>query len=161
MSEMSREDRSERILELRIKNERKNVVKKLSPVFPNLSLDVFLGIEETREIKKLIYRYMDEKSSEQEEILKGIEVSVYKIFSVKPLFYNYLDQTAYLFYDGDRETGGIRIRLNDVYQNIEFIMNFTSFSQDFSDLLIVDAQFNFGLCIERQEYNNIFVYWAK
>lgn len=157
---MSNEDRNQRIFALKVKNKRENVVKMLHSIAPNLSIDSFLGIEETEEIKKRIYQHID-NSSQQEKLPKGTGTTINKMMSVKTGFDSYLDETAYLLYDGDRETGAITVKLNDIYLNVESILNFTEFSKDFSDLHIVGSKFNFGLCIERQEYNNLFVYWTE
>ncbi|ULO09497.1 hypothetical protein H1230_12385 [Paenibacillus sp. 19GGS1-52] len=158
---MSKEERNQKILELRLRNERKNIVKKLNQISPNLSLDSFLGLEQTKEIKELVYQYIDDNSSQQEKLSKGTVVTIDKLMSVKPVFDNFLNETAYLLFDKDRDIGAITTKLNDIYLNIESILDFTEFSKDFSDLIVVGRQFCFGLCIERQEYNNIFVYWTK
>lgn len=51
LSEMCQEDRTKRILELRVKNDRKNIVKTLNPVIPNVTLDSFVEIEETKGLR--------------------------------------------------------------------------------------------------------------
>lgn len=115
----------------------------LKSPLPNLSMDCFLGIEETRGIKEQLYQYID-NSALQEELPKGTGLTIKKLRSVKPVFDNYLDEPAYLLYDGDRDIGAIKVRLNDIYHNIEFVLDFTDFSKDFSDLLIVGSQFYFA-----------------
>ena len=51
------------------------------------------------------------------------------------------------------------IKVSDFFNNISKIFEFTSFSDGRRDLLFVDKNFRFGICIERYEYYNCISNW--
>lgn len=54
----------------------------------------------------------------------------------------------------------VLINVNEVFSNLDKVLELTWFSKGYGDFIIVDEDFNVGLCIERTEYYYEFSIWG-
>ncbi|WP_431808441.1 YxiF family protein [Lysinibacillus sphaericus] len=62
-----------------------------------------------------------------------------------------------MFHLNYRETGAIILRLEDIFRDINWIVNFSGYSNGAFDFVVVEPTFIYGICIERFEYWDTFM----
>lgn len=152
------ENRSNKIKELKLKSKRKSICKKLDNIINDLDIESFISVEDTIVISKKVYEKID-KVTNQEEIEKDIETNLIKVASLKEKYEMFFDENAILFHYDDRECGAIKIKTKDFFEHLEDIAEFTKFKGGYRDLILVDEDLKYGICIERYEYFNKLTIW--
>lgn len=143
--------------ELQISLNRKMIIDELNK-YLTLQLDSFLSIDDTLVLQNELFKKVD--SINKFKILeKDISANLKEVYELKNYFENFLMHKAILFYHKAFEYGAIEILTKDFYNNIEILASFTKFKDGYSDLLLVDRELKFGLCVERNEYVNKMTYW--
>lgn len=56
----------------------------------------------------------------------------------------------------DRECGAVKINVKDFFEHLDDI---AKFKEGYRDLIFVDEELRYGICIERYEYFNRLVIW--
>lgn len=136
---------------------RKRIIEELSP-YLTLQPDAFLSVDDTFVLQTELYKKVD--SFLNHTVLeKDISTNLKAVYDLKCLFEDYLSQKAVLFYHKAVFYGAIEILTNQFFENIEQLAHFTKFSDGYSDLILVDRELKFGLCVERNEYVNKLTSW--
>lgn len=152
------ENRSNKIKELKMKSKRKSICKKLANIINDLEVESFISVEDTIVISKKVYEKIDAFIN-QEEIEKDVESNLIKVASLKEKYKMVFNEKAILFHYEDRECGAIKIKVEDFFEHLADIAEFTKFKGGYRDLILVDEDLKYGICIERYEYFNKFVIW--
>lgn len=152
------EKRSNRIKELKMKSKRKCICKKLANIINDLEIEAFISVEDTIVVSKKVYEKIDSLTN-QEEIDKDIECNLIKVDSLKEKYKIVFNESAILFYYEDRECGAIKIKVKDFFEHLDDIAEFTKFKGGYSDLILVDKDLKYGICVERYEYFNKLAVW--
>lgn len=154
----NKENRSNKIKELKMKSKRKGICEKLANIIKDLDLEGFISVEDTIVISKKVYKKIDTLTN-QEEIDKDIESNLIKVASLKEKFKMLLNENAILLHYEDRECGAIKIKLDDFFEHLDDIAEFSKFKGGYRDLILVDENLKYGICIERYEYFNKLAAW--
>lgn len=152
-------ERTQRLSVLRLENERKQLLNKISSDSNGIVVKEFISISETEETSKKVYDYID-ASNNHKTIDKEVKTIINILLEEKKNFINFLDNDVILFHQLDRETGAINLKLEDIFVNLEYIMNFVGYAVDYRDLIIVSPNMKFGICSERFEYENVLTIWG-
>lgn len=152
------ENRSNKIKELKMKSKRKVICKNMANIINDLELESFISVEDTIIISKKVYEKIDTLIN-QEEIEKDIESNLIKVASLKEKFKTFLNENAILFHYEDRDCGAIKIKVDDFFKYLEYIAEFSKFKGGYRDLILIDENLKYGICIERYEYFNKLVVW--
>ncbi len=152
------ENRSNKIKELKMKSKRKGIYIKLVNIINNLEIESFISVEDTIVISKKVYKKLDTLIN-QEEMEKDIESNLIKVASLKEKYKIFFNENAILFHYEDRECGAIKIKVEDFFEHLADIAEFTKFKGGYRDLILVDEDLKYGICIERYEYFNKLAVW--
>lgn len=151
------EDMKKRKKELKINLNRKVIIEELSK-YLILQPDSFLSIEDTCILQNELYKKVDVYNNFK-VLEKDISTNLKEVYNLKQFFKAYLNYKAVLFYYKACDYGAIQIVTNNFFENIEKMAYFTKFKDGYSDLILVDQELKFGLCIERNEYVNKMTFW--
>lgn len=151
-------EQSNKIKALRIINERKKIVKEISNYIEKITLDSFISIENTIDLSGNAYKYIDtiENKIMLDKENKGI---VEKINCYKEKFEDISDAEGVLLHYYDRNVGALILTVKEFWHNIDNLLKFIKFYDGYRDLIFVEKNLKFGICIERFEYNNQLVIW--
>lgn len=153
-------DRKQRIQELRRKNKISQLIRKMKIIFNNLREEDFLTIDKANIIQKnviSIMNSMDEQEKSEkypldynykkwiEDNLKKLKIEFCKEFIV------YLDLNC--------ETFAVFLNVDDIFNNIDYIISMTSIENNGSSLIIINDKLNTGLCLWRTEYEIMGYKW--
>lgn len=152
------ENRSNKIKELKMKSKRKSICKKLANIINDLEVESFISVEDTIVISKKVYEKIYTLTN-QEEIEKGIETNLIKVASLKEKYKMVFNENAILIHYEDRECGAIKIKVEDFFRCLDDIAEFSKFREGYRDLILVDEDLKYGICIERYEYFNKLAVW--
>lgn len=152
------ENRSNKIKEFKMQSKRKGICKKLANIINDLEVVSFISVEDTIVISKKVYEKIDTLIN-QEEMDKDIESNLIRVASLKEKYKMLFNENAVLFHYEDRECGAIKIKVEDFFEHLAEIAEFTKFKGGYRDLVIVDEDLKYGICIERYEYFNKLVIW--
>ena len=151
-------ERTQRLAELRIENERKQLIARIAKGSEGIVVKSFISVLETEKISKKVYERID-ASSNHKTIDKDVQTILGILSEQKQEFTIFLDKDVILLHQLDRETGAIILKLKSIFENLKFIMHFVGYSQDYRDLIIVSPNMEFGICSERYEYENVLTIW--
>lgn len=143
--------------ELKINLNRRRIIEELSQ-YLILQSDPFLSIDDTFVLQTELFKKVDSLNSFK-VIEKDISDNLKEVYELKDFFKDYLSQKAVLFYHKACDYGAIEIFINDFFENIEQLAYFTKFNDGYSDLILVDRELKFGICVERNEYVNKLTFW--
>lgn len=83
-----------------------------------------------------------------------------KVANLEEIFKIFFYENAILLHYEDRECGAIRIKVEDFFKYLGDIAEFSKFKEGYSDLVLVDENLKYGICVERYEYfNKLFVWY--
>lgn len=150
-------DMVKRKKELKINLNRKVITEELSK-YLILQPDSFLSIDDTYVLQNELYKKVD-LFNNFIVLEKDISTNLKEVYNLKQFFKDYLSHEAVLFYYKACDYGAIQIFTNDFFENIEQLAYFTKFKDGYSDLILVDQELKFGLCVERNEYVNKMTFW--
>ena len=154
----NQEDRNNKIKELKMKSKRKVICQKLANITNSLNVESFISVEDTIVISNKVYEKIDTLRN-QEEIDKNIESNLNELAKLKEEFRMFFNENALLFHYEDRECGAIRIKVEDFFRCLDDIAEFSKFREGYRDLIFVDENLKYGICIERYEYFNKLAVW--
>jgi hypothetical protein len=155
---MSSSDRQEKIKQLKVNVKRKEVLSTLSSQIP-VTIEDFLSIEETTRVSKKVYEIIDTITN-QTELVKDYQINVNSLMDIKEWTKGFQDKVAIL-HRHDRDTGAIIMTIQSFWENVEDILSFVGFTDGYRDLVVLDKNLQFGVCIERHEYHNSLVVWQS
>lgn len=142
---------------LKINLNRRRLLEELSQ-YLILQPDSFLSVDDTFVLQTELFKKVDSLNSFK-VLEKDISANLKEVYDLKDFFKDYLSQKAVLFYHKACDYGAIKIFINDFFENIEQLAYFTKFKDGYSDLILVDQELKFGLCVERNEYVNKLTFW--
>ena len=152
------ENRINKIKELKMKSKKKYICKKLFGIINNLEIESFISVEDTIVISKKVYEKIDTLIN-QEEMEKDIESNLIKVDSLKEKYKMVFNENAILFHYEDRECGATKIKVEDFFEHLADIAEFTKFKEGYRYLILVDEDLKYGIGIERHEYFNKLAIW--
>ncbi|MBP2001375.1 hypothetical protein J2Z69_002418 [Paenibacillus shirakamiensis] len=154
---MSSSDRQEKIKQLKINVKRKEVLSTLSGQIP-VTIEDFLSIEETTRVSKKVYEIIDTITN-QTELVKDYQINVNTLLHTKERTKGFQNNNVAILHRHDRDTGALVMTIESFWGNMNEILSFVGFKDGYRDLVVVDKDLQFGLCIERHEYHNNLVVW--
>ncbi|MEG0051355.1 MAG: hypothetical protein RR712_04180 [Terrisporobacter sp.] len=155
----NKEHRRERIKELKIKSKINCICKTWNQVINCIEVDSFISIEDTIRISEEVYNKID-KLPNQEKINTDVELNLDKVANLEEVFKIFFDENAIVLHYEDRECGAIKIKVEDFFKYLDSIAEFCKFKEGYSDLVLVDENLKYGICVERYEYfNKLFVWY--
>lgn len=134
-----------------LKAKRKSICERLN----NIDSNSFISVEDTIAISKKVYEKIDTLIS-QEEIEKDVEDNLAKVARLKERVEKIFNDKAVLVHFKDRECGAVKINVKDFFEHLDDI---AKFKEGYRDLIFVDEELRYGICIERYEYFNRLVIW--
>ena len=146
--------------ELRIRLRRRVIFNTLKKFIPSIDNELYIEIEETKLISEKLYRKVDEIKA-YEDLNKDEYSNLKRVLAYKEKFKMIFNESAILFHYEDDETGAIRIKVKDFFENLYDISSFTGFSKGCGDLVLINEDLKYGVCIERYEYFNKLVVWTE
>jgi hypothetical protein len=138
---------------LKRKSRRKVLIKELKCV--NFLEEPFLIIEENdlfcKKVFSLLYTRTNkvriQDGNHNGNIQKSIQLIKETIVNT-----NIISKEGRLLFFRENEIEAVLININDVFSNLDKILELTKFSIGWGDFILVAEDFSFGLCIERSEY---------
>lgn len=151
--------RKERIQELNVRVKRRELVSRLNHQLPEMEMN-FLSIEETADFSKKVYEKID-TISDQVKLPKDYQTSVNSILNNKERIDRLQNKDIVILHRNDSETGALVLDVQYFWGNIDSVIALSGFKDGYRDLIVVEKNMNFGLCIERHEYYNKLVVWLS
>lgn len=147
---------------LKRKNRRRNLVKELSNIV-TISDDSPLDIE----VNDLFYKKVFWKIAEIEPTstlnelnYKGnisVSVKLLKEIFVKS---DYSMIVGRLFFFRDTEIEAVELKISEIHRNLDDIVDMIKFTTGYDDFILVTNDLEYGICIERTEYQYEFYRWG-
>jgi hypothetical protein len=156
-------ERKEKIKLLQMKSNRNNIIKEMKVKDIHLTLDSFLEPQYSRDLLGNLYTEIDNLGENKEgfkfehsnvKAVKGLDLLYKKI--PKQL----QEKEVILFHLNYLDTGAIILRFKDIFRDINWIVNFSGYSNGAFDFVVFEPTFIFGICIERFEYWDTFTNWG-
>ena len=138
---------------------RKVLSKKINEFLPSFDENSFINIDETIAFSENVYKKIE--LMEQIILNKHLESNLKEIYKIKNTFSNVNTKNGVLLHYYDSISGAVLISVNDFFENIELILDFSEFSLGKRDLIFAHQFLKFGICIERYEHYNKLVIWNE
>lgn len=157
-------DRKEKIEALKIKNNRKLIIKNLEELLDGFE---FQGFIEKKKVKQLFFQaYSYIYENEKNKVLRPILLGEHNEFNIKEnILENQLldvcEPQMILFYQDKEELDAIYLSSKVFLNNINSILKFVGFSDGEFDLMFIKEDLTVGLCIESDEYNDRLFNWNR
>jgi hypothetical protein len=138
---------------LKRKSRRKNLIKELN--FMNFTEEPFLDIEDNDLFCKKVFSLLNTMKNKvrlqgddyKESIQKSIQLINDTIDNIEVI-----PKKGRLLFFRENEIEAVLINVNEVFSNLDKVLELTKFSVGYGDFILVAEDFYFGLCIERTEY---------
>lgn len=138
---------------LKRKSRRKNLLKEIN--FMNLTEEPFLDIEDNDLFCKNVFSLLNTKenkiqlqgNSYKEHIKKSIQLLNDIVDNIEET-----PKQGRLLFFRENEIEAVLVYVNEVFSNLNEIIELTKFSIGYGDFILVAENFNFGLSVERTEY---------
>ncbi len=150
-------DRQRKVDKLKTNVKRKEVLSILSSRIP-VTIEDFLSIEETIRVSRRAYEIIDTITN-QTELVKDYQINVNSLLHTKEWTKGFQDKKVAILHRYDRDTGALVMTIESFWGSMDEILSFVGFKDGYRDLIAVDENLQFGLCIERHEYHNNLVVW--
>ena len=147
---------------LKRRNRRNNLIKELSP-YVRIPDTPFFDIEVNSDFCDKAYEKVDticDKLRIQGENYENtIELS-------KNYLINFINSNSFendfarLLFFREHEIEAVKVPIKDIIDNINSILEIMHFNSGYSDFILIDENFRFGICIERTEYFHEFCSWG-
>ncbi|KAA6451853.1 hypothetical protein FZC77_13625 [Bacillus swezeyi] len=156
-----RDERTTKMELLKRKSRRKNLIKELN--FMNLQEEPFLEIEDNDLFCKKVFSFLNTKKNKiqlhgddyKENIQKSIQLLNETIDNIEVT-----PEKGRLLFFRENEIEAVSINVNEVFINLDKVLDLTKFSMGYGDFILVAEDFHFGLCTERTEYFYEFCVWG-
>lgn len=150
-------DRQDRIRQLKVYAKRKEIVTCFNPSI-SVTTEDFISIEETINLTEEVYKRLD-ATPNQSKIEKEYQTSRDSLLALKEKTRMFFDKDVVLLHRLDRESGAVVMSLHCFWFNLDYLLDFIGFRDGYRDLVAVDKNLEFGICIERHEYYNNLALW--
>ncbi|MDE6016768.1 MAG: hypothetical protein K2H41_13950 [Acetatifactor sp.] len=153
-------DRKKRIEELRRKNTITNLCKTWINNGINISIENFLGIEETLSLQNKILSKIDEMNCQNACNIYGRdEMNIVSVY-IKELENNICSREDYVFFAREStEIGGIILQGNVIIEKKEFIVKESELSFTNCCIFLSSLNAEKGICLWRGEYDIRIYIW--
>lgn len=156
-------ERKEKIKLLQMKSKRNNIIKEMKTKDIDLTLDSFIEPQYSYDLLGDLYNNIDKLGQNKEEF--KFEHSTYKTVNQFGILYKkipkkLLEKKVIFFHLNYLDTGAIILSLEDIFRDINWIVNFSGYSNGAFDFFVVEPKFNYGICIEGYEYWDTFTIWG-
>lgn len=155
--------RKQRIKELQLKNRRENIIKEMNANNIEITLDSFLDVQFGVGFLKELFIKIDKQIVDKLEInfehSKDVAIQFLSELKLKMPF-NVLNKKVILFHKNHLDTGPIILDLEDVFADIDWIVDFSGYTIGAFDFIVVEPDLSYGVCIERWEYKDTYVLWG-
>ncbi|UDK97884.1 hypothetical protein EYB33_16900 [Lysinibacillus sphaericus] len=156
-------ERKEKINLLQMKSKRNTIIKEMKIKDIHLTLDSFLEPQHSYDLLGDLFNKIDKPVEYKEEFKFGHCKD--KAAKELGLLYKKIpkqlqEKEVILFHLNYRETGAIILRLEDIFRDINWIVNFSGYSNGAFDFVVVEPTFIYGICIERFKYWDTFTIWG-
>ncbi|WLD93037.1 hypothetical protein [Alkalihalobacillus sp. AL-G] len=146
---------------LKRKSRRKNLIKGLN--FMNLTEDPFLDIEDNDLFCKKVFSLLNTKKNKIQLQGNDYKDNIQKSIQLLNETFDNIEVTrnkGRLLFFRENEIEAVLINVNEVFSNLDKVLELTKFSVGYGDFILVAEDFYFGLCIERTEYYYEFSVWG-
>jgi len=152
-------ERKEKINLLQMKSKRNTIIKEMKIKDIHLTLDSFLEPQHSYDLFNKIDKPVENKEEFKFGHCKDKAAKELRLL-YKKIPKQLQEKEVILFHLNYRETGAIILRLEDIFRDINWIVNFSGYSNGAFDFVVVEPTFNYGICIERFEYWDTFTIWG-
>ena len=150
--------RKEKIDALKKISQKKYLIKELNQ-YINVSYDELLSQEENIVFRKKVFDKINSLTEKQkvgnEDYKKNREITINLLNNIKNNS-NFKDKKARLLIS----TECVKVSMDEVFRNIDIILEKTDFLNGRGDFILVDDDLNYGICILRTEYYYEFCMWG-
>jgi hypothetical protein len=156
-------ERKEKIKLLQMKSKRNNIIKEMKTKDIHLTLDSFLEPQYSYDLLGDLFNKIDKLGENKEEIKfeHNTNKTVIQLWMLyKKIPKQLKEKEVILFHLNYLDTGAIILSLEDIFRDINWIVNFSGYSNGAFDFAVVESTFNYGICIERFEYWDTFTIWG-
>ncbi|ARU61610.1 hypothetical protein CBW65_11750 [Tumebacillus avium] len=152
------EERQKKITELKRKQKQQNLLKGLSPRI-GLTPESFLTVEETQRLLHAAFQKID-RADNLAKSEPSIESFIQRLSDTLAEVVLPPDTEVILFLYEEGEIEAVKLEFRALQENFSLLLPLTGFTQGRFDILIVQPQLRFGLCVERGEYEYTFASWG-
>ncbi len=153
-------DKKKRIQELKRKNEITNLCRVWMNNDISISMDNFLGTQETLHLQKRILDKLDEMDSDNTSIIyQEPEINIISAFT-EELINNIDNNKKYVFFvRGVTKIGGLVLRGNIIVEKSEFIIKESEIFNNGCSIFFSSLNAESGICLWKGEYDNRIYVW--
>ncbi len=153
-------DRKKRIQELKRKNKITNLCRIWMDNNITISMDNFLGIQQTLHLQSKILNKLDKMDSDNASIIyQKHEKNILSVFT-EELINNIKNNKEYVFFvRGANEIGGIILSGNIIIEKCEFIIKESEIFNKGCSIFFTSLNAERGICLWEGEYDNRIYVW--
>ncbi|TPG71557.1 hypothetical protein EEL31_12980 [Brevibacillus laterosporus] len=146
---------------LKRQSRRNSLIKELMNVM-NLPEEPFMEMESNdlfcKEVFATLNTYKYKTILQGHDYRENISRSIEALKDINTI--DILSKEARVFFFREQEIEAVKLYVNDVFRNLEEIVKLTKFDTGYGDFILVTDELNFGVCIERTEYNYELSVWG-
>ncbi|MEK3933814.1 hypothetical protein MKY41_00725 [Sporosarcina sp. FSL W7-1349] len=146
---------------LKRKSRRKKLIEELH--FMDLPEAPFLDGDDNDSFCKKVFSLLLTKENkvqvQGEDYKENIQKSKRLLYELIAQIEDIPNEGRVLFFR-ENEIEAVLVQVNEVFRNLEKVLEVTKFSTGYGDFVLVGEDFNFGLCIERTEYFYELTVWG-
>lgn len=147
---------------LKRKSRRNNLIKELAKII-SVTNNSLLDIEENDLFCKAVFKLLTTReyqiSIKEQDYRKNIQASI-KLLKNTFEQEEFGNKKARLLFFRDEEIEAVQLSIKELSDALEEILNITKFATGYADFMLVTDDMNFGICIERTEYQYEFYHWG-
>lgn len=147
---------------LKRKNRRNNLIKELSN-FISINNESLLEINTNDLFCKKVFEKLSTLKSEVslkgEDYKENIQNSI-KLLEKTLKNSSLRNNRGWVLFFRDEEIEAVKLNINELYNHLTKILEITKFTVGFADFILVSDELDFGICIERTEYQYEMYSWG-
>jgi hypothetical protein len=156
-------ERKEKIKFLQMKSKRNKIIKEMKTKDIHLTLDSFIEPQNSYDLLGDLFNKIDTLGENKKEFKfeHNTNKAVNQLWILdKKIPKQLKEKEVILFHQDYLDIGAIILGLEDIFRDINWIVNFSGYSIGAFDFVVVEPTFNYGICIEGFEYWDTFTIWG-
>lgn len=146
--------------EFKIKLKRHVLYKTWRNKIKCLKIESFISIEDSIKLRQNVLNKVD-NSSNKKILRDNYELNLKELANLKNLFIPFFEENAILFHSEILECGAIKIKVKHFFEYLDDIPEFTKYKIGWGDIIFVDKNLKYGICLERFEYFHQLCVWIE
>ena len=147
---------------LKRRNRRNNLIKKLSN-FTSVTYESLMEADINdlfcKKVFDLLSTLTNKVSIKEENYMDNIKTSIQLIEKTLKNS-NLSNSSSRVLLFRDEEIEAVQININELYNHLNKILDITKFTIGYADFILVSDNLDFGICIERTEYQYEMYIWG-